>query len=242
MKNPILLACLVALAATPGLGATLSMVSFNVENYQKATSTGVIATENFETFGEGNVADGFTTGVGAFASLGGMGSGGTIKNADFENDGSLLAVRDSRVYGRRSTTQYLTGHAGAAAYLDSNATEGIGWTASAAGGMFNRLVFSLTDAADEGGILELVVGDVLYRLENQRAGKKWLVTIDLEEAVSSVSVFFRNVDANGGLISGDGFSLDDIALADVPLPASAALLLAGLGGIAVFRRKGSAKA
>ena len=236
MKKPLLPACFFALMAAPSLASTITMSSFNAETYARATSMGVVASENFESFSEGNVANGFATGVGGFATLGGVGSGGTIKNADFDNDATLLAIRDSRVYGRRSTTQYLTGDAEDNVYLDSNATEGMDWTASAAGEMFNRLVFSLTDAADEGGILELVVGDALYRLENQRAGKKWLVMIDLDARVSAASVFFRNVDANGGLISGDGFSVDDMVLADVPLPASAALLLAGLGGLAAFRR------
>lgn len=237
MLKPLIPACLIACAAAPAPGATISMVSFNAENYAAAASAGVIAREAFEGFGAGNVADGFLTDVGRFATLGGEGSGGTVKDAGFGNDGRLLALRDSRVYGRRSTTRYLTGDAGDAVFLDSNATQGIVWEASAGGATFERLIFSLTDAADEGGILELVVGERLFRLKNQRAGRKWLVTIDLGERVSAASVFFRNVDASGGLVSGDGFSLDDIALADVPLPMSVAFLLAGLGGLAALRRK-----
>jgi len=38
----------------------------------------------------------------------------------------------------------------------------------------------------------------------------------------------------------DGFSVDDIAVSVVPLPASALLLLGGLGGLAALRRRRTA--
>lgn len=237
MKKLLTPLCLFAFAASPGLASTITLASFKLENYLAETGVGVLVEEDFQSFTEGNIADGYATTVGTFASLGGEGSGGTIKNSQFDNDGSQLAMRDGQVYGRRSTTQYLTGDAKDDMFLDSNGTHGIAWTASAGGSLFNKIVLSVTDAADEGAIMEIVVGDSIYRLENQYQGRKWLVTIGLNERVSEASIFFRNWDSDGSMMANDGFSLDDVVLADVPLPASVALLLAGLGGLATFGRR-----
>ena len=98
-----------AVLSVPALAASISVANFDAASYASVVSGyGNAVTEDFESFAEGNVADGFATSVGTFATLGGIGSGGTVSNADFANDGSMLAVRDGNVYGRTSTTSQLT--------------------------------------------------------------------------------------------------------------------------------------
>ncbi len=237
MKFPLLAACFLGLAAVPATAATINVSGFSKAGYEAQTSAFVVASENFEGFGEGNVANGFSTAVGSFATLGGTGSGGTVTNADFTNNGSQLAVRDGNVYGRRSTTQYLTGDAADKMFFDSNDTKGIKWTASIGGGLFNKIVLTISDAADQGAIMEIIAGGTSYAFEKAANGNKKLVVIKLDEKVAATDIFFRNLDKNGGLRINDGFSLDDIAVSEVPLPASALLLLGGLGGLTLAGRR-----
>lgn len=192
--------------------------------------------EDFETYSEGNVANGFSTSVGTFSTLGGTGSGATVTGADFANDGSLLAIRDGNVYGRSSTTSALSGNSADNKFLDSNDTYGIRWDVSLGGSMFNRLALTLSDAADVGATLRVMVGDVFYDLSLLSNGSRQIVDIGLGDAVSSATIFFGNY-RNGQYKLNDGFSIDDIAVSEVPLPASALLLLAGLGGLGVMRRR-----
>ena len=95
----------------------------------------------------------------------------------------------------------------------------------------------LADAADTGARMEIDVMGTTYSFARQANGNKKLVTIHLDEKVSAASVFFRNLNRNGDLRTNDGFSLDDVALSTVPLPASALLLLGGIGGLAAFGRR-----
>ena len=64
-----------------------------------------------------------------------------------------------------------------------------------------------------------------------------IVEIALGSAVSTATILFENVDINGRPVRNDGFSLDDIALSAVPLPAGVWFLLAGVGTFAAIRRR-----
>lgn len=239
MKLP-LITTFCALLAAPAMAATFTISPVTAPNYNAATAKlSDVVTESFESFGEGNVENGFSTAVGTFSSIGGVGSGGTVTNAGFDNDGSKLAIRDGNVYGRRSTTSYLTGNASDDMFLDSNDTFGISWSASlASGAMFDRLVFTIVDAAEFGNTMVIAIGDYMTTIASQGNGRKRLVEIELDEAVYNAEITFSHFKGDNPLTN-DGFSIDDVSLNQVPLPASALLLLGGLGGLAAFRRRQS---
>ncbi|MEO0945188.1 MAG: VPLPA-CTERM sorting domain-containing protein [Pseudomonadota bacterium] len=225
------LAALGSVLAGPVLAASVTVSDFSAAAYNAAVGPGNAVVQNFEDYAEGNVADGFMTNVGTFATAGGTGTGGTIKKADFANDGSQLAIRDGHVFGRRSTTLHLTGNASDDTFLDSNDTLGILWDVNI-GTAFDRIILTLTDAADVNAILTIGgAGITSVDLQDLSNGTKKIVEIDFGKSVNSASVFFRNDRLN------DGFSLDDIAVSEVPLPASMLLLLGGLGGLSLLRRR-----
>lgn len=219
------------------MSATISVTNFSTGAYNAAVdgfSNAVV--EDFESFSEGNVANGFSTSVGTFSSMGGTGSGGTVTGSGFANNGTLLAVRDGNVYGRSSTTSALSGTSADNMFLDSNDTFGIRWDVSLGGGMFDRIALTLSDAADSGALLRIMVDGAFHDLSSLGNGNRKLITIDFGSAVSSATVFFGNW-RNGQPRTNDGFSIDDASVSAVPLPASAVLLLAGLGGMAAMRRR-----
>lgn len=227
-----------AMLAAPALAASITVSDFNAGAYDAIVSGyGKTVVEDFEGNTEGNVANGFATSVGTFSTLGGVGTGGTVTNADFDNDGSLLAIRDGNVYGRRSTTSALSGDKADDKYLDSNDTFGIAWMVSLGGSMFDSIALTISDAA-EFSMLQVVVGGESLTLSNFGGSSQKIVEINFDSAVTVASVFFGHSNSRG-LRTNDGFSIDDIAVSEVPLPASALLLLGGLAGLSRFRSKKS---
>lgn len=170
------------------------------------------------------------TPVGAFASLGGQGSGATAVNG-----GTALQVRGDRLWswGRFSTSGADDN------WLDSNDTHGIRWDV---GGLpkFNAVGFLLTDVADVGAKFSIKVNDTLFS-EIAGAGGKLangsvhFVRILLPEAVDSLVIELRNHRLN------DGFGIDGATVAHVapvPIPPAAALLLSGMAILGGLRRRG----
>lgn len=227
--------------ATATQASTISISSFDATSYGALASNGtVLAAENFEGYSEGNVDDGFSTSVGTFSTLGGTGSGGTVTNADFSpNDGTKLAIRDGNVYGRVSTTQFLSGNPADDMFLDSNDTFGISWTASLGGTLFDQILLTLTDAADAGARMFVRNGADFSSFTSAGNGNRQTILISFDNAVSSAEILFesRYRHDDNLLRRNDGFSVDDIQLSAVPLPASLGFLLAGLAGMGVMSRR-----
>lgn len=243
MKQYILVAAAVVWALPAG-AATISISEFSKPAYDALLgSMSAPVVEDFEGFAEGNIDDGWSaSAVGSFSSVGGTGSGrtvtGSVASGNFAgNEGERLAIRDGSVFGRRSTTSALSGDAGDDTFLDSNDTFGIAWQASLGGQMFDRLIVTLTDATDVGAMMRISVGSDSVMLSGLGNGARKIVEIVLGGPVSTATVLFENFHPNGSYRRNDGFSLDDIALSAVPLPAGAWFLLGGLGALAAMRRR-----
>ncbi|MEM9426591.1 MAG: VPLPA-CTERM sorting domain-containing protein [Pseudomonadota bacterium] len=237
MKKTLISAVLAAFAA-PAFAATVTVSGFSAPSYDTAVgSMGSAVTQNFESFSEGNVAGSFATNVGTFSSLGEQGSGATVNGAGFVNDGTRLAIRDGNVFGRVSTTPTLSGNAADNLFLDSNDTHGIVWHVMLAGQrMFDRLVFTITDAAEFGNTLRITTDHGTTNVASAGGSLQRLVEIDFGQQVSEAKITLGHFRGDTPSTN-DGFSIDDIAVSEVPLPASALLLLGGLGGLAALRRR-----
>ncbi len=248
-----------ALSASAAGASTITVTPFSVADYntQLAGFTGSIVEEDFESFAEmnvGGIGDPFiTTTVGDFQTLGGTGSGGTVRNADNTftggsgsnpNDGSKLAIRDRNVFGRVSTTSAI---AGGAAYdplgkfLDSNDTHGIRWDVDV-GGSFNKILLTLTDAADTGATVTITDNfGGFEQFQSQPRSNQKTVLIDFGQSVTGATMLFSNTNGpNGAPRTNDGLALDDIAVSVMPLPPSVLFLGAGLACLSLLRRRKAA--
>jgi hypothetical protein len=253
-----LLAAAAALALTAGVAqaATITVSKFTKTNYinEVATFGPSVVRENFENYVVGNVGNGtdnpgFGTNVGTFWTMGGTGSGGTVRDPNPDLDGTKLAIRTGSVYGRSSTTDLLASPTNIDnpndgildKFLDSNDTFGIRWNVDI-GSMFTKLVFVLTDATDVGAQMTIKTeGASNAYLFGLGEANRRLVVIDFGGAVPWAEITFFNSNKNTGEgFINDGFSIDDVAVSAVPLPAPALMLLAGLGGLAALRRKRAA--
>ena len=224
----------IAIAGTAG-AATVSVTDFDQtdwDNFVAASAVTVI--EDFEDEGaSGGAAEyinGISTAVGTFETTGGPGSGGTVSGLP-GNTGVDVAIRTGNVFGRVNTTP------GGSWFLDSNDTTEVTWNVSAGGQLFDSLVFSLTDAADQGALFEIFVdGAAVAQYSIQEppqipSGEIELVTIDFGMDVSSAMIVFSSDPSN------DGFGIDDIAISVVPVPAAGLLLLGGIGALGYMSRR-----
>jgi hypothetical protein len=180
------------------------------------------------TSGTGNPKN---TKVGSFTAFGPAGSGHSVVG-----NGGKLQVRndDTMAWGRYGTDASLPLGGN---WLDSNDNLGMRWEIDGLG-KFNALAFFVLDAADVGGKFSIKVGDTLFSDIAGASGKLangniHFVRILLSEAVSSLTVELMHDRTN------DGFGIDGaaVALAPVPLPPAALLLVGGIAGLAGLRRR-----
>lgn len=217
-------------------GAVASALADRDMFFNGATTAG----EDFEGFvacpADGCASGTVRTGVGDF-----VGFGGAISNGGSQvNPKDKVVVRSGtpNPFGRFNVTP------GGAKWLDSNDREGIMWTVLTPGSTYlSKIAFLLTDLDDVGNVLFTITvkGLDLTPTIVPRAGtngnigdgKLHLVTIDFDGPTEDVVIKMKNG-------TGDGFGIDGIRLAAVPLPAGGLLLLAGLGGLALLRRRRAA--
>lgn len=229
-----------ALMAAPAQAATITVSVLDAAGYNGSFGSGTNVGEDFEALGiangEGEVSNGFATAVGTFATLGGVGTGGTVTGLT-GNSGERLALRDGNVFGRENITPD-----DGSWFLDSNDTWGMDWDVALAGGRaFSKIMFALSDASDQGAYLRITTGTNSAEVRTGGklpSGNDKLVIIDFGAAVTSAEIVLGNFTTSGGTTfkKNDGFSIDGLQVAAVPLPAAGFLLLSGLGGLAALRR------
>lgn len=230
-----------AVAASAASGA-ITIGAFDAGTYNPGFGQPPNVGEDFETLGanggEREVGfDGspFDTGtVGTFETLGGTGTGGTTSPA--WNTGTGLALRDGNVFGRANTTPD-----NGAWFLDSNDTFGLEWIVSLATGQaFDRILFTLSDAADTGAFVTVTDGDDTVSLQNQGNGSVKLIDITFDTPVTEAKITIENFrnSSEAENKTNDGFGIDGIQVSAVPVPASILSLGLGLAAIgAGFSRR-----
>lgn len=217
------LAAYFGLAALPAAATSITVETWSAGAYGAATQGwSPLTVETFEGSTPGEIGGPLATAVGSFTTLGGTGTGTSVTGT-----GTQLAVRDAPNHGRVNTT------AGGSHFLDSNDTLGMVWQVGLAGGtMFDRIAFSLSDVADQGASLQILAGgSLLTTMLGQKNGVTDLVVITFGNLLSSAEIRLVNSRTN------DGFGIDDVTVGAVPLPAGGLLLISGLGGLALLRRK-----
>ncbi len=239
LARSLFISVLFASAASLASAASVTVTDLraNPQAYANWLATaGSTITEDFETAGAAmggssgaELPGALSTAVGQFSTIGGTGTGGTVKKAGFANTGQGLGLRRGNVYGRTNDTP------GGAWFLDSNDTKGMAWSVQP-GDSFRQIAFTLSDISDVGAKFYLEVnGSVLWSsLSRLRDGAKRFFVIDFGSVMSDaddVHIVFRNDRRN------DGFSIDNVSVATTPLPPAMLLLLAGLGGLAVMKRR-----
>lgn len=224
-----------AMSVTGALAA--SAVTIDVQTYSAANYTTVsgyfidVPTEqNFDSMSVGEIGVDYTavlaTNVGDFSTSStenGTGTGNSVIG-----DGDTLAIREGSNFGRVDTSL-----AGQGRFLDSNDTLGILWNV-ATGNLFNRVIFSLSDAADVGATLTIAAGGATRDFSLQPNGVVDLIIITFDSLIANAEIELRNSQLN------DGIGIDQISVGAIPLPAGGVLMLSALGGLALARRRKSA--
>lgn len=238
-----------AIAAALAMGSAAGAATLNISTFAPSDVSGALTaaealrkpgeasvSENFESFaawGSGTGTQNPASAVGTFTAIGGKGLGSSVIG-----DATKLQVRgDTPMAWNRINTSN-----GGNNWLDSNDTHGMKWDV---GGLpsFDALSFILTDVADQGGKFSIQIGgkmfsEVLGASGRLADGGIYVVSILLPEAVNSLSVLLHNDTLK------DGFGIDNIRVAlenptPIPLPPAALLIVAGIGAIAVVRRRRS---
>jgi hypothetical protein len=125
-------------------------------------------------------------------------------------------------------------------WIDSQDIDELKWTVNAPV-PFSSLIFALTDAHDQPDshfAMSIQEGEGWTSLweipDRQENGNLYWLSVDFAEPVTSTALLFSTR-------SDDGYGIRAASISDqpapVPLPASAAFLLASVGGLAMLRRR-----
>ena len=166
------------------------------------------------------------------------------RNLSIRQNGDTDDNGNSTDNGGRQNTSFTNGNSTDGftddTYLDSNDTRGFRWVAKTANSdHFDRLLFTLTDPSDQGKDLTISAGGFSETFEikaRQDNGEIFNVLIGFSTAVNEATISMAKTGLN------DGFSVDNVTVGAVPLPAAAWLLIAASGGLIVAKRRQAKKA
>lgn len=255
MSNNISLAlCAAMLALAPvgasALGITVTETTTNVATAQTDFQAQLdkliyFTIEDFETRTVGQddfTAKAIATNVGSMTFSGASGAGGAA-----EPDKTFGRIADAPEFGRKNTSTETFGGDGITAgahdrYLESNDVQTMTWAASDVfkGRTFDRLLFSITDAADSGATFEIQAEDgssTLYSLSGAANGEIRNFVVSFDALQTGATVTFTNMSGN---VANDGVGFDNMVVGAVPLPAAAWLLL-GVSGALIGAKRRSAR-
>ena len=231
-------ACLALSGAAHAASITVS--AFTIDEFDSVVGSGDFVIEDFEAIGEafvgatgigtsGVVGSSLGTSVGTFSALGGLGDGDTCDQS--LGDCSQLSLFNTDPNGQGNLVPYEGIWS-----LNANDTFGIMWDVFVDGGasFFNRVVFAMMDAADQGATVTVTSGDDKVTFNDELNANQQLIVIDFGAPVYGASVEIRSTSLN------DSFSIDGASVGVVPLPAGGLLLLTGFGALALRRRRKAA--
>lgn len=234
MNKFVMTAAAVCLAfAGAAQAATIKVSAFDIDAFDNAVGFDNFVVQDFEEIGEdrgrGQLPGPLDTNVGIFSALDGQGSGSTC--AASTGDCKELFLNDSLVNGQGNMVPD-----DGIWSLNANDTFGILWEVvkGEGGSLFNRIVFAMMDAADQGAVVTVTAGGDTAVFSDLKNANQQLIVIDFGTLVSTATVNIVSTKLD------DSFSIDGASVGVVPLPAGGLLLLTGLGALALRRRRKAA--
>lgn len=260
MKTFVLPAAVTALCATAAGATTISISAFDATDFQALVGTAPVedfenidtASVDFEagtprtagTTGEvyGEINTLLNTSVGSFTTAGGVGSGSTCGGLSLNGQtcDNIALQYDPSLNGQGNVVPEDGQWA-----LNANDTLGIIWEATlGAGTTFDTIAFVLRDGADQGATLTVTAegggtASVMTELSGLGNDNRQLFVVNFTRIQRNSTIRLVNNALN------DSFTLDGASLftngsgvlPPVPLPAGVWMLLTGLGGLAIVRRR-----
>lgn len=213
--------------------ATITVSAFDITGFNDAVGYDDFIIQDFEDIGAegtpGELPGPLETNVGTFSALDGQGSGSTCDASG--GDCKELFLNNTTVNGQGNMVPDDGDWS-----LNANDTFGIQWEVvmGEAASLFNRVVFAMMDAADQGAIVTVTSGEDTVTFENLLDANQQLIVIDFGALVNGATISIASSKLD------DSFSIDGASVGVVPLPAGGLLLLTGLGALALRRRRKAA--